>query len=301
MYIPSISRASHNVTINASRPTLRTIEQEFRTAFGELFFAGFDEICNDGLNDFFARYKTLIKIQCAFWGAHTAEGRKWISWIESRLAILLVNLAKEFPTLDVRLWPVRFADVTSNDIQGTYIAGVLGTGLNEGAFHAVLRNVERMMKGEEDDVVDRWVSVTLAKGKDFLAEKLEIDTRVWDGEEDIILEEDPEEEDGEETILPFSELTVSEGKRGKLRPSQDIFNRLFWDSKYSADEYLVGYEDRFKGIREMPLTSWKREFTDEEFIPLHRIVYFREKGVEGKIVWDRRTRIDLIFGSGQKA
>jgi uncharacterized protein (UPF0248 family) len=50
----------------------------------------------------------------------------------------------------------------------------------------------------------------------------------------------------------------------------------------------------------MNLTSWKKELSDEEFIPMHRVVYFREKGVEGNIVWDRRTRVDLIFGSGQR-
>jgi uncharacterized protein (UPF0248 family) len=153
------------------------------------------------------------------------------------------------------------------------------------------------MKGEDQDVVDRWISVTLVKGKQILAEGLEIDTRAWDWEEDIILDDNASDDEDETPAPAIANLTVSE-KLGKLRPSHEVYNRLVWDQRYSPEEYVVGYEDRFKGVREMPLTSWKRELSDEEFIPFHRVVYFREKGVDGKIVWDRRTRVDLIFGSG---
>jgi uncharacterized protein (UPF0248 family) len=139
----------------------------------------------------------------------------------------------------------------------------------------------------------------LVKQKMVIAKKFQIDDRVWDGEEEIVL--DDEEEDDSEPILRFvSKPAVNDLKYGKLRPSQDILNRLFWDSRFCPDDYVVGYEDRFKGIKEMNLTSWKKELSDEEFIPMHWVVYFREKGVEGSIVWDRRTRVDLIFGSGQQ-
>jgi uncharacterized protein (UPF0248 family)/endonuclease/exonuclease/phosphatase family metal-dependent hydrolase len=297
MYISSISRPSHNVMKNASQSTLQTIKKELRIAADKLSTATFEELCSDGLTEFFTDYKAFIKVQCAFWGTYSAEGRKWITWIESRLVILLVNLSKEFPTLETRLWPARFADITSDDVQGTYLVGISGSGIDEGAFNTVLRDVERIMKGEDQDVVDRWISVTLAKGKQILAEGLEIDTRTWDWEEDIILDDNASEDEDETTAPAIANLTVSE-KLGKLRPSHEVYNRLVWDQRYSPEEYLVGYEDRFKGVREMPLTSWKRELSDEEFIPFHRVVYFREKGVDGKIVWDRRTRVDLIFGSG---
>ena len=297
MYISSICRPTHNVMKNASRSTLQTIKKELRLAADKLTRSTFDEVCCDGLTEFFTEYKAFIKVQCAFWGTHSAEGRKWITWIESRLVILLVNLAKGFPALEARLWPARFADVTSDEVQGLYLVGISGSGIDEGAFNTVLRDVERVMKGEEQEVVDRWVSVTLVKGKHIVSEGLEVDTRVWDWEEDIILEGDLSEDD-DETVMPvIADLIVSE-KLGKLRPSHEVYNRLLWDQRYSVEEYLVGYEDRFKGVKEMPLTSWKRELSDEEFIPFHRVVYFREKGINGKFVWDRRTRVDLIFGSG---
>ena len=39
--------------------------------------------------------------------------------------------------------------------------------------------------------------------------------------------------------------------------------------------------------------------TDEEWIPQHRIMYFRKKeDDEGRRVWDRATRLDRLFGSG---
>jgi hypothetical protein len=50
------------------------------------------------------------------------------------------------------------------------------------------------------------------------------------------------------------------------------------------------------GTREAALDRWKTEQTDEEFIPQHRILYFRRK--DGVVVWDRDTRRDEIFGSG---
>lgn len=55
-------------------------------------------------------------------------------------------------------------------------------------------------------------------------------------------------------------------------------------------------------MMEMDVSTWKggvADFTDEEWIPQHRIMYFRKKGdEEGRRVWDRATRLDRLFGSG---
>jgi len=83
----------------------------------------------------------------------------------------------------------------------------------------------------------------------------------------------------------------------KLRTSADVFNRLMWDPQLDQDDYVIGYEDRFAGVKEMPMRSWKKEVEDEAFIPLHRVVHFRRKS-DGNVVWDRRTKIDHVFGSG---
>jgi uncharacterized protein (UPF0248 family) len=92
---------------------------------------------------------------------------------------------------------------------------------------------------------------------------------------------------------------------GSLRPAQDIISRIKWDPNLQVSDYLIGYEDRFLGVKEVELGKWKSEQTDEEFIPMHRIVWVRQKGSDeaegssGVKVWDRRKRVDLIFGSGK--
>lgn len=50
---------------------------------------------------------------------------------------------------------------------------------------------------------------------------------------------------------------------------------------------------------EVDAVAWKGglETTDEEWIPQHRILYFRKRGEEGR-VWDREKRLDRIFGTG---
>ena len=53
---------------------------------------------------------------------------------------------------------------------------------------------------------------------------------------------------------------------------------------------------------EMEVSAWKggvADVTDEEWIPQHRIMYFRKTGdEEGRRVWDRAARLDRLFGSG---
>lgn len=84
---------------------------------------------------------------------------------------------------------------------------------------------------------------------------------------------------------------------GYLRPASDVMNRIKWDPEIDIRDYIVGYEDRFLGIKETEMSRWKREQTDEEFIPEHRVVYFKRRS-DGVKVWDRERRRDLVFGSG---
>ncbi|CDM38005.1 hypothetical protein DTO013E5_8238 [Penicillium roqueforti] len=85
----------------------------------------------------------------------------------------------------------------------------------------------------------------------------------------------------------------------RLRPAGDIINRITWDSAFERSNYVIGFVDRFEGQLEVTMGSWKKETTDEEFIPQHRVLYIRH--INGDIVWDRRRRIDKIFLSGNSA
>ena len=89
-----------------------------------------------------------------------------------------------------------------------------------------------------------------------------------------------------------------------LRPAKDILSRIRHDPDLEGEsKYVVGYVDRHaREPMEMDVRAWKggvSDVTDEDFIPQHRILYFRRKGdVEGRKVWDRARRLDRVFGSG---
>ncbi|KAJ5162053.1 hypothetical protein N7492_007445 [Penicillium capsulatum] len=92
---------------------------------------------------------------------------------------------------------------------------------------------------------------------------------------------------------------LPQSAENKLRPASDIINRIIWDQQFDRSDYIIGFVDRFEGQLEVSLGSWKKDLTDEEFIPQHRILYIRH--INGDVVWDRRRRIDKIFHSGNSA
>jgi uncharacterized protein (UPF0248 family) len=87
---------------------------------------------------------------------------------------------------------------------------------------------------------------------------------------------------------------------GKFRTATDVLNRLRWDPAMDSSDFIVGYEDRFAGAQEKILDKWKSDLTHEEFIPQHRILYFKRRS-DGIKVWERSTRTDNIFGSGVRS
>ncbi|KAF2490854.1 hypothetical protein BU16DRAFT_565790 [Lophium mytilinum] len=58
----------------------------------------------------------------------------------------------------------------------------------------------------------------------------------------------------------------------KLPPAQDIISRIRWDPSLSVSDFVVGYSDRFVGVKEIDLVKWKLETTHLEFIPMHRVM-----------------------------
>jgi len=83
----------------------------------------------------------------------------------------------------------------------------------------------------------------------------------------------------------------------------DVLHRLQWDEDLDISQFRVGYLERFDGIKETPASNWITEVTDEEWIPQHRIKYFKRVDPSGvsEVVWDRDQRIDTIFGSGMSS
>ncbi|EXJ92589.1 hypothetical protein A1O3_01141 [Capronia epimyces CBS 606.96] len=98
----------------------------------------------------------------------------------------------------------------------------------------------------------------------------------------------------------LSSATATPTPKMKMRSAQDVLSRLQWDADHDMASYTIGYLERFAGIKEMPASSWIAESTEEEWIPQHRIKYFKRTLDNGdqEVVWGRDKRLDRIFGSG---
>jgi hypothetical protein len=97
--------------------------------------------------------------------------------------------------------------------------------------------------------------------------------------------------------LSNAELTSHESNR-RLRPASDVLKRLKHDRSLNIDEFKVGYVDRHTDkIQEKPAMAWVRDTTDEEWIPEHRIVYFKRCLTSGEeqLMWDKASKVDRIF------
>ena len=250
------------------------------------------------------------------------------------------EIHKMFPNIEVRLWPARFTDDKSEDTleskeyQGCYLIGLQK---NTNASLTSNNKEERQTaKNSLEKIIDKfitqlrtdeknydgstaWVNASLIAGHDLQAQELRSDAREW-GDYAIEMEPDSDDEEEEELDdldiegidlpkLPIRSKPISTStpiSTTKLRPASDVLNRLRWDPNLDPADYIIGYEDRFLGAKETSLEKWKTEQTDEEFIPQHRILYFRRKlndDGEGKgpLVWERATRLDKVFGSGASA
>lgn len=93
-------------------------------------------------------------------------------------------------------------------------------------------------------------------------------------------------------------------KKPPLRTAAAVIQRIRWDPRLNPADFAVGYADRFLGVREEPFTAF---CWDEPLaalgpgvlaVPEHRVRYFRFRG---RVVWDRASRTDLVFGSGSAA
>lgn len=89
--------------------------------------------------------------------------------------------------------------------------------------------------------------------------------------------------------------------KDRLTPFKEILHRLKWDPKLNINEYIVGYLERFEGIKEISASSWITDFSEEEWIPMHRVRYVKRKscstntsdeGPDLGIVWSRDLRIN---------
>ncbi|XP_075393582.1 leukocyte receptor cluster member 9 [Tenrec ecaudatus] len=90
-------------------------------------------------------------------------------------------------------------------------------------------------------------------------------------------------------------------KKPPLRTAAAVIQRIRWDPRLDPADFSVGYADRFLGVREEPFSAfcWDAPLAalgpGVLAIPQHRVRYFRFRG---RLVWDRASRTDHVFGSG---
>lgn len=289
-----------------------------------------------GATDFLKSYKSYVQITAQYWGVSLNKGSSFVGWLESRCVMVLVDINRRLPGIHARIWPSRFVDGSTNadvgDYQGSYLIGLdkLDDSMTKddlkiavGTLQTILGRFEEQIRGDEKyfDAKSSWMSASIVKQAEL--GNLTLDTRDWGeynpGDDD---DESDDEEEEEEDDSPLedsgsgregsSSKKAKKGKKqlsqtrvvpkpagaGKFRTAADVLNRLRWDSSLDSGDFIVGYEDRFIGAQEKALDAWKSEQTDEEFIPQHRILYFKRKS-NGVIMWERKTRKDEIFGSGR--
>ncbi|KAH7364764.1 hypothetical protein BKA65DRAFT_573286 [Rhexocercosporidium sp. MPI-PUGE-AT-0058] len=225
-------------------------------------------------------------------------------------------------------------EVEEGQFKGYYLIGVSaregmekeGRQVMEGKLVTAVREFERgVLEAKEFVEGSRnvWVVVEVVRRKEVAGMNLALDQREWDSQKrrtpvsdelrsslddlDLGVEMGMDVGSSGETSLTTtahlaSTNTTKSSKPTKapkttpLRPAHEIIARIKWDPDLNIANYMIGYEDRFIGVKEMELGKWKSESTDEEFIPMHRVVWIRLK--DGDIVWDRRKKIDGFFGSG---
>lgn len=245
-----------------------------------------------------------------------------------------VDINRKFPDIHARIWPARFTKIDADDIenQGEY-QGCFLIGLAKGdtdivasmsesdrrsahiSLLTLLNNFAGKIRSDENyfDSSSSWVDVSLAKQSELNG--LCLDELTWsntavfqddDFDDDFNNDttENPTADHAESLgqpslpLRPLHNIGAAQVSAGpKLRPADEVLSRLRWDPNINSADYLVGYVDRFVGEKEVPIDRWKSEQTDEEFIPMHRVLYFKRRS-DGERVWDRERRIDLIFNSG---
>ncbi|KAF3767468.1 hypothetical protein M406DRAFT_288543 [Cryphonectria parasitica EP155] len=227
-------------------------------------------------------------------------------------------------------------DDSGGDYQGCYLIGLdklkednMSTEDEKvmyGTLLSVLGRFAEQIRGDTRhfDAQSSWMSASVVKAAEVGS--LQVDRREW-GKYAIGEDDESDDEDGEDaaaaaqnhslgdeyedqnyapkkkkparaiTNQPRAVVVPKPEGAGRFRTAADVLNRLRWDPSLDSADHVVGYEDRFLGAMEKALDAWKLEQTHEEFIPQHRILYFKRKS-DGVVVWERRTRKDLLFGSG---
>ncbi|KAM0325561.1 hypothetical protein ACHAQA_007548 [Verticillium albo-atrum] len=306
-----------NTAMAASKPTVKTLENEFKIARDRLLtsgiinwagFLGEHQLGKFGLSagakDFLVTYKSYIKMDIRYWGSSHAKGCKLVGWLESRCVSVLVGHYQAAYLIGLD-WDKSVGGPTSGD----------GMRSAQETLQAIMQQFERRIQGDEVyfDPQRSLFQASLVRASELSS--MSLDKQDW-GEYQSDDDDSDDELDDIEAAAPehFVQSTRRSKASGKsplpakippkpegapkLRTAADVLHRLRWDPGMRSDDFVIGYADRhLPEPQEKALEAWKSEQTHEEFIPQHRILYFKRK-TDGVLVWERSTRTDQVFGTG---
>jgi uncharacterized protein (UPF0248 family) len=222
-----------------------------------------------------------------------------------------------------RVWPQRLVRRQSDSEDGIYEGCfVLGLDVEQSTLSTAVDVAERWkLRIQEDDLTvggQCFIDVIISQGKsDIDKQDLKPCTRTWP--RSIVKAEERSKGTQTQKLSKREKREMIKGQKDnetreisvevsktarKLRPASDVLNRLRHSGDYDIDEFVVGYKDRHSSMpMEKPAVQWAKDITDEEFIPEHRIEYFKRYCPGGKeeVLWEKCSRLDKIFqnsGSG---
>src|SRR3989338_11618439 len=89
--------------------------------------------------------------------------------------------------------------------------------------------------------------------------------------------------------MPAGPVADDGAKKQRLRSSEKVYNQIKWSGQLPAEEFSIGYLDRFVGMVTRSLIGWCEDATDSKnHIPWHRVYWIKRNG---PLVWDRESRL----------
>ena len=283
----------------------------------------------------FPSFPAYIRINVSFWGLSGLKAGRFVDSIEKELPGLVKDLLKSVPNIQVRAWPVRFKESQEAEeanfesyYKVFYVLGVAPAAADTLAIGDILQTqtdgfIDRLRSDSSYDARISWLGASLEHN--IHIDDLQQDEKDWGLIPDEEKPDDTDDEDDSSPSRTIYETTRTQKSRNNsevgakptksqkkesasttsgvpntapLRMSLDILHRINHDPNIDSEDYIIGYEDRHVGIKEVPVAWWiTDDQTRDDFIPQSRILYFRRK-YDGVKVWERKTKIDLIFGSG---
>ncbi|RDL40734.1 uncharacterized protein BP5553_00713 [Venustampulla echinocandica] len=267
-----------------------------------------------------------IRVAVTYSGRSPVKGAQWLLMVQRRLDKLKDRLESRIPnTPIVQIWPQRLvsedAMLGDNVYEGHFVLGLrLSPATKQADLQSAQEIAETWRKQVENDKATLKNQCFVRIVVDNIPTGLKICGRKWPR---VILtgeNTNHSDSDGESSQFPKKKRSKSplasststphssDTKAKRFRTASEVLNRLKFDNNYNIDEWAIGYIDRVRDmILEKPASDWDRETTAEEFIPEHRIEYFKryspggegEVGEErGEIMWSKKQKLDEIFRSG---